>query len=276
MNLDDLRSALGWRKGTLRGWLSDSVFGRPARRFARLMAEFDEAVGQRGLVDAARHAQNNYIDELRIVGSENIPSGPFLAVANHPGMTDTLSLFRALGRDDLKILALRRPFLQALPHVEQHLLYLDRGAAAGRSLVREVREHLKGGGAVLTFPAGRIEPDPDVQRGALESLQSWADSVGIFVRGAPEAAILPMLVRGVVWSRVMNHPLMQLRRDPGARGGLAAAIQLLLNMTRGPSPLEARVQIGRAMFGGALGQMDKRTVHETVLAAMRQLIENPP
>ena len=34
------------------------------------------------------------------------------------------------------------------------------------SLVRDVARHLRAGGAVLTFPAGHNEPDPDVHPGA--------------------------------------------------------------------------------------------------------------
>jgi len=43
-------------------------------------------------------------------------------------------------------------------------------------LAHEVAAYLRSGGAVLSFPAGRIEPDPDVWSGALQSLNTWVDS----------------------------------------------------------------------------------------------------
>ena len=55
------------------------------------------------------------------------------------------------------------------------------------------------------FPAAHIEPDPDIHDDAMESLESWTDSAGVFIRMAPETAILPVLVRGVVRTKAAYH-----------------------------------------------------------------------
>ena len=123
------------------------------------MMEFDLAIKDRGLVQASRLTQNRFVRDIRVFGLDHLPYSAFLALSNHPGLTDTLSLFCALNRPDLKIIALDRPFLKTLPNMSVHLFYLQEDAASRISLVRQVATHLRTGGAVLTFPAGKIEPD---------------------------------------------------------------------------------------------------------------------
>jgi hypothetical protein len=139
-----------------------------------------------------------------------------------------------------------------------------------------VSHHLRNGGAALTFPAGRIEPDPDVHTGALESLRSWTDSVGVFVRLAPETAVLPILVRGVVWKKAAYHPLLQLKRTHAEREKLAAALQLLAYTVWNVRPVTVRVQIGKPIYTKELGTTETQAIHQAVLAEMKQLIEHPP
>ena len=51
-------------------------------------------------------------------------------------------------------------------------------SAAGSRLPNRVvhAAHLRAGGAVLSFPAGCIEPDPDMGNGSAQTLQNWTDS----------------------------------------------------------------------------------------------------
>ena len=239
------------------------------------MVEYDSAVGQFGLVDASRLTQRHYVKDVRL-HSEPLPAGPFLALSNHPGMTDTLSLFCALRRQDLKIIALDRPFLNALPNTSQHLFYLKDDTGARMSLVRQVTSHLRAGGAALTFPAGRIEPDPNVYAGAVDSLQTWTDSVGVFIRMAPETAILPVLVRGVVWEKAARHPLLAIKKTGQEKETLAAAFQLLAHVAWDVKPVRVHVQVGRPIHARDLGTTETTVIHRAVLTEMKSLIENPP
>ena len=276
INLDDLVSSFGWQvRSTLAG-LVRRVFLSPARTFAGHMVGFDKDVGALGLAEASRRLQRSYVKDVRVFGLERLPPGPILALSNHPGMTDTLSLFIALNRPDLKIIALQRPFLEALSNISPRLFYVLDDPAARMSLVRKVSNHLRGGGAVLTFPAGHIEPDPAVYPGALESLQTWTDSVGVFVRMAPETAVVPVLVRGVVWDVAAHHPLLALKRTRDEKEKLASALQLLAMVMFGMKPVTVTVQIGDPVLAAHLGTTDSRAVHQAVLAGMRSLIENPP
>ena len=274
INLDDLVSSFGWEDRPLLARLLRGLFVRPARKFAAQMLGFDSAVGTRGLADAARGMLRNYTREVR-VSSSPLPDGPILALSNHPGMADTLALFAALNRPDLKIIALDRPFLMALPNTSKQLFFLKDAPAARMTLVRQVNAHLRAGGAALTFPAGEIEPDPNVYPGALESLDSWTDSVGVFVRMAPETAILPVLVRGVIWDKTAHHPLIRLKRDRMGREKLAAAFQLLAHIQFNAKPMTVTVQIGKPITIQELGTKETSVIHQAVLAEMKRLIENP-
>lgn len=275
INLDELVASFGWQDRPLLRRPLRRLFLKPAQVFARHMEEFDSAMGRLGLPEAARLAQRRYVRDVRIFREGPLPRGPFLALANHPGMTDTLSLFAALNRPDLKVIALDRPFLNRLPHTSERLFYVRENDLASRtSLVRRVSTHLRNGGAALTFPAGHIEPDPDVHEGALESLQTWTDSVGVFIRMAPETAVVPVLVRGVVWEKAARHPLLFFKRTREEREKLAATFQLLAHVIWDVKPVTVRVQIGRPITAKALGSTDSAAIHEAVLAEMTRLFLN--
>jgi len=275
INLDDLVASFGWQARPTLSRALRRIFDRPARRFAQQMLDFDSAVRERGLVEASRLILGRYAKDVRLF-SDPLPAGPFLALSNHPGMTDTLALFCALERPDLKIIALDRPFLNALPNTSKQLFYVRDDAAARMSLVRQVTAHLRAGGAALTFPAGQIEPDPDVHTGALEALQTWTDSAGVFIRMAPETAVIPVLVRGVIWKKTARHPLLALKKTRQEKETLAAAFQLLSHVVWEAKPVTVRVQIGKPIHAKDLGTTETAVIHRAVMAEMKRLIENPP
>jgi hypothetical protein len=276
INFDDLLSSFGWQNRPFLARLLRRTFTSPPQTFAHQMVEFDSDISIYGLVEASRRAIHSYVDDIRVFGQERIPASAFLALSNHPGMTDTLSLFIALNRPDLKIIALDRPFLNALPNMSKQLAYVSDDSGSRIQLIRQISAHLRNGYAALTFPAGHIEPDPDLRNGAVESLCSWTDSVGVFIRMAPDAAVLPVLVRGVIRKKTANHPLTYLRRARPEREKLAAALQLLAHVMLKKKDVHVRVQIGNPIYARDLGTTEAKAIHQAVLAEMKQLIENPP
>lgn len=276
INLDDLIASFGWQNRPLLARLSRKLFVKPAQTFAHQMTEFDAAIGLHGLVRASQLTLRHYVRDIHIFGRDRIPATAFLALSNHPGMSDTLSLFAALNRPDLKIIAFQRPFLEALPYTSNQLFYLSDDASTRVALIRKVSTHLRNGGAALTFPAGHIEPDPDIHDGATESLRSWTDSAGVFIRLAPETAILPVLVRGVVWAKAAYHWLTRLNKTKREQEKLAAALQLLAYTALNVRPVSARVQIGKPIYAKELGTTETKVIHQAVLAEMTHLIKNPP
>src|SRR5512143_1982141 len=154
INLDDLVRAFGWQDQPRLARMARTVFRKTASDFAAQMLGFDEAIGVRGLAEAACITERLYARDVQVYGAERLPGGPCIILSNHPGMTDTLALFAALARPDLRVIALDRPFLPSLPTLTRHLDFLTSRPDERVSLVRRVHRHLLGGGSILTFPAG--------------------------------------------------------------------------------------------------------------------------
>ena len=144
------------------------------------------------------------------------------------------------------------------------------------ALVRQVHRHLQAGGSLLTFPAGHTEPDPDVHTRAVESLDDWTDSAGVFLRFRPETPIVPVCVRSVTWDKTTNNVLVRSRRTPDDRQLLASALQLLANVALHARPVTVKVQVGEPIRTSQLGSTSTAVIHEAVLRSMRQLIESGP
>ena len=142
--------------------------------------------------------------------------------------------------------------------------------------VKQTAAHLRNGGAVLTFPAGEIEPDPGVYAGALQALERWTDSAGVFVRFAPETKIIPTFVRGVLWDKAVKHPLTRLKKDRFAREKLGAAFQLLAHIVFDKNPVDVTVQFARPVTVAEVGSTEAAAIHTCVIERMRALVQNPP
>ncbi|MDX5894810.1 glycerol acyltransferase [Rubrobacter radiotolerans] len=243
-----------------------------ARGVARKAARYDRLVGERGLGAGGRWALGEATRSATFRGVRAVPTeGPLIVVSNHPGLSDTLALFAAIPRDDLMVIAARRDFLDALPNTRKRLFVLDDGEAAGRTgglgVVRSATRHLRDGGALLTFPGGRIEPDPaepSEVAGALASVERWRGNVELFARLVPEARVVPALVRGVLSRRALRNPLVYLRRGERERLWLAATLQMLSPRLH---PADVRVDFARPVEGGSPGE-----VAEAVLRHMRSAI----
>lgn len=230
INLQDLIVSIGMEKARRGRGLIERLFWLPARRFAQQMVAYDQNVARRGLHAASAETLNGYVGQVEIHGSEHLlAEGPLLVLSNHPGMTDTLVQFAGLPRPDLRIVAGVRPFLQALTHVTPYLIYVPDDPGQRMGVVRSVVAHLRQGGAVLTFPAGKIEPDPSCMPGAAASLADWSDSLAVFTRLVPETSIVVSIVSGVIWKAAVYHPLTRLRKDKESRERLGAALQVLVH-----------------------------------------------
>jgi len=276
INLDDLVNALGIQNHPTLTRLTRFLFHGAARKFAKQMIDFDSMTCTDGLAKAARLTERLYARDVRVFGADRLPDSAFLALSNHPGMTDTLVLFSALKRDDLKIIALNRPFLLSLPNISKQLFYVTDNPADRVALVRHVSAHLKSGGSILTFPAGHNEPDPDVYDGAVDSLQSWTDSVGVFLRLAPQTPIVPIVLRSVVWKRLAQSPIIRIKRTRDERELLVVALQLLAMVMFNIKPVTVTVQIGKTITVKDLGATETQVIHQAVLVEMKRLIENLP
>lgn len=240
----------------------------PVRRLAAQVSTYDAVVGEEGLRAGGTWALERMARRYEFRGRENVPArGPLLVVSNHPGLADAVALFAAVPRADLRVVAAERALLGEMPNTSRHLISVPEGSAEGRlRAVRGVARHLRGGGAVLTFPGGRIEPDPALLPGAAEALARWSDSVELFARLAPDLVVVPAVVSGVVSPAALRLPVTRLRRERKDREWLAATLQMLAPALR--RGVSVRVEFGapispRTSSGG---------VAEAVLAEVRRII----
>ena len=269
LNILDLLDSTGLAR--LHGTPLRHLFRPAARRFARTAHEFDTRVGAHGLAQGSAWLMDRMTAGIVICGLEHVPAqGPLVILANHPGMTDTVALFTSLAsRPDLRVIASDRPFLRALPNVARRLIFLPDEEGGRMAVIRAAARHLHEGGALLTFPAGEIEPDPatfGAQRAAA-SLQNWSGSYALFARLAPRTRFVPALVSHVISPDAQRHPLTRLRRTARDKEKLAAALQVVLPRYRG---LVARVTFGRPPDAGP---REAQALGADIAAQMRQLIQ---
>lgn len=236
--------------GLVRGPLSQAVL-RPllhrfAARFARLIADADARAGSDGLAAAADVILDAFTCGWECAGAPVVASGPLIVVANHPGTVDAPALWRLLAvRPDLLVIALDRPFLHAVPQLARSLLYVEDARGSRATLVRRSAEHLGNGGALLTFPAGTIEPDPVVRpRAALASLRSWSRSPELLTRLVPDAVVQPVAVACVMGRQSLTGPWTRGRTLEDAERA-AATWQIVRR-----EPVTPRLLVGEPLAGG--------------------------
>ena len=107
----------------------------PARRFARMVRQFDQTVGKDGLIAGGQFILDRFTGQVTVTGAEGVPStGPTIIASNHPGMTDAMAVWTAVARNDLLIIAAERDLLDHLPNMRQHLILIQ---SPGSSAYRE-------------------------------------------------------------------------------------------------------------------------------------------
>lgn len=265
--VDDLLRAFGLRTSRAERSILETIARVPARRLARQVMTYDRIVGESGLRAGGAWALEQMARSTRVEGRENVPDeGPLLLVSNHPGLADAVALFAAGPREDLRVVAAERPFLECLPNTSRRLITVTEDPASRLGVVRAASRHLRRGGAVLTFPGGRIEPDPAVLPGAIEALEEWSQSVDLFARLTPGLTIVPVVVSGVISPAALRNPLIHLRRRRRDQEWLAATIQMLVPALRNVS---VRVEFGRPISAG-----ENPRVGDIVLGEARRLMLN--
>jgi hypothetical protein len=215
-------------------------FEAASRRLAHTLAELDGSLERLGLPAATAAALESFGVTLRVSGTPPT-TGPCLILANHPGAYDALALMTALGRRDLAILAADRSFLRALGRLSRHFVFVADGVASRAGALKRALSTLKRGGAVLHFPAGRIEPDAEFEPVQQRWLEPWQPGVSTLVSACTRAGGAVMLAgvcgvhspytKRLALNRAAENsgvttlsPLLQLlqrRRDVAARVHLA-------------------------------------------------------
>src|SRR5262245_1283186 len=239
----------------------------PAQRVAREIATYDQIVGESGLKAGGAWALERMVRRIEIEGRERVPpEGSLLLLSNHPGLADAVALFSSVSRPDLRVIAAEWPLLDALPNTSRYLIKVAKASSNRFGVLRAAARHLRRGGAILNFPAGRMEPDPAVLPGAVETLQRWSTSLDLFARLAPGITVIPVAVSGVFSPIALRNPLTYLRHREQDRWWLASNLQMLVPVLRN---VTTRVAFGVPIRTADAGD----AVSQKVLAEMRRLIE---
>jgi hypothetical protein len=258
----EMVAALGVRGGPLLLRRALALpFYAASRALGQTLSMFDGEIPSQGLPEAAAAALHRFGVALRVSGVEVGP-GPCLVLANHPGAYDALSLMRAVGRRDLLILAADREFLRALSGLSAHLVFVaDAPAERARALKRSL-SWLRRGGALLHFPAGKIEPDADFALPGAPLLEPWQPGVSLLVEACERVAgrVLVAGVRGVHSPRAKGLALNRLAEERGI-----STLSLLLQLLAKLRDVEARVRLDQVT-----GEHDEPALRAALVKAISQ------
>lgn len=237
-----------------------AIFGKAARKFAELGAELDRVAAEAGAAAAARWALPRFVKGYAARGVENIPpEGPLVIAANHPGAVDSLIISAHVERPDYKIIIGDIPFFQNLPHVSRHAIYAPgpQDAHGRMNVIRNCLRHLQKGGALLIFPRGGIEADPEFMPHADGEFDLWSRSLEIFLQRVPQTRLLVTIVSGVIQRSAMYSPLTWFRRHRPDRQRLAFIYQMMRQTLSGRElfGLTPRVTFGEIVAGKISGQL---------------------
>jgi 1-acyl-sn-glycerol-3-phosphate acyltransferase len=247
---DEMVAALGlsrapaWARRLLRG-----VFAVPSWPLARVLSRFERRVSVIGLPAAAAEALDAFGARWSLEGRPPAV-GPLLVLSNHPGAYDALALMAALGRRDLRIVAADRRFLRALPGLSAHLLFVpgeegDPRPLARAAAIRRAARHLREGGALLHFPAGRIEPDPAFLKAGEAPFCAWHAGAGALLRAAAVAGghVAAAIVSGVHSARAKRLWITRMAE----RRGVTTLAPLIQAALPGFGDVRVRVREGAAL-----------------------------
>lgn len=204
-----------------------------ARRIAQTALQYDDNVSSVGVFEGSKWLLDKIGVTTQAYNTGHIPqSGPLLITSNHPGVNDIIILLATLGRQDVQIVARQNPFLVVLDGMRQHIIMVADNDQERISAVRGVIRHLRAGGAVILFPAGKIEPDPALRDNATDTLEAWSDSVDLFARCVPDVQVLPAAVSGVISRRALQNPLTRLYGTETRKDWVAATLMMLIEHYR--------------------------------------------
>jgi len=262
----------GWQRKVLAPF-----FWLPANKFSKIIANFDHNVETHGLVYASDLLIQPFVKSINIKGIENIPrSGSVVLASNHPGAYDGFVIVSSLLRKDIKVVVSGVPFLESLPASSKHLIYTSDQTYGRMQTMREIIRHLKNGGVLLTFPSGKIDPDPLYSKNAISVLETWSRSLEIIIKAVPETKIVPTKVSGVLSRSWMRNPLVKIPREKWRQQKLAEFFQvmqqiLLPNNIR----LSPQVGFGKAIsFPESISHNQKNNIMPEIISKTKLLYEN--
>jgi hypothetical protein len=227
-------------------WLRNAVspfIHTPVSRFSKLIVEFDTSIKEKGYVYASTQILKKLAGEVAANGQEFIPaSGPLIIASNHPGTYDGLAIISQLPRNDFRLIVSGIPFFQNLPNASKNLIFATHDTSDRMDVIRKSVRHLQGGGALLIFPSGRLDPDPSIYSDAGEGLKKWSRSIEVFLNKVPDAQLVLTIASGVLSREYINYPVIKLFRNDHEQRRILEFIQVIRQMALG-KPVELHPKV---------------------------------
>ena len=256
-----------WAKSVVR-----LFFGKAARAAAEVGIGLDCAVAEGGIAAGARWILPRFVKSHEARGVEIIPAhGPLVIASNHPAAVDSIIISAHVERPDYKVIIGNIPFFQHLPNLSQHAIYApEKTDTMGRmQVIRDAIRHLRQGGALLIFPRGGIEADPEFMPQSQGEFDHWSRSLEIFMQRVPNLQILVTIASGVISHAAMRHPITWFRKARPDRQRLAFLYQFVRQILSGRQVFDLTP---RVTFGEILaGKNHEHTLTEIERAARRTL-----
>lgn len=272
----DIAKTLSFNPRSLFFMTLRQIATKPANKFAEILLKVDRSLAEGDISKSSKMALDYFTDGQEFIGLENVPrEGPLLVVANHPGAADSIGAFSCVSRRDSGIVAGKRPMLEVLPHISRHLIYLETDPIGRMGNIRKIISKLKAGETVITFPRGLLEPDPALIPGALQSIKSWSESMGVFLAKVPEVRLLPLLISQTVVPKAWKHIFVNLAKTPKRRHQIAMITQFAMQRLRQGNQWKVpiRIQVGNAYDPRELSNsLDPREINESVRQVMSDLL----
>jgi hypothetical protein len=228
------------------------ILGKVVHTAAEVAVEVDCAVAEGGAAAGARKSLPRFVKSYEARGIENIPPSVHLIVAsNHPAFIDSFVITAFVERPDYKAIIGDIPFLENMPHIREHAIFApeDDNMMGRMQVIRESIRHLKQGGALLIFPRGGIEADPEFMPDPGGEFNCWSRSLEIFMQRVPNLQVLVTIASGVISPAAMRHPITWLRKERPDKQRLAFIYQLARQILSGRQifDLTPRVTFGEVL-----------------------------
>jgi 1-acyl-sn-glycerol-3-phosphate acyltransferase len=272
--IDEIFYALGLPRNGASRHIFGPLFRHPAGGLGRIAARADEAAATSGITGAARRILPDLSLRVSARGTETIPAdGPLLVVANHPGGLDSVAILATTPRNDMNVVISDVPFTRAFEAAGRYFVFAPPGPAGRAAALRGAIARLRAGRALLIFPHGDVEPDPELGPGSHEAIGDWSRSLEIILRKAPGTRLLVVIASGALLPRFARSPLVRIRRSAPRRQKLAEVLQFIRQVTRpGSVRLDIRLSFAEPVEGADL--IAKGTMPAVAAIARRLLADH--
>lgn len=272
--IDEIFYALGLSRNGAPRHIFGPLFRRPAARLGRIAAWADGTAVTSGISGAARRILPDLSLRVLARGTEAIPEdGPLLVVANHPGGLDSVAILASIPRNDINVVISDVPFTRAFEAAGRYFVFAPPGPAGRAAALRAAIERLRTGEALLIFPHGDVEPDPEMGPGSSEAIGDWSRSLEIMLHKAPETRLLVAIASGTLSPRFARSPLVRIRRSAPRRQKLAEVLQFIRQVTR-PGSVRLDIHLSFAEPAEGADLIAKGTMSAVAAIARRLLADH--